>query len=218
MSMVSKRLERDATALSSAEKGRIRLEHVFCIAMPRLRGLIAARLGSLSIADVYDVSQETCLAFVRREALGDLECFNGRRIAEIGDHEFDHCIEDCCAYLFRIAKHKCNEFYRRSNSQSLAVSRWIGNAQRCTIDPMVDLIRQEQVSRLRQAVSHLPKPFRRVVMLYFYHRRTEEEIGATLGMSARNVRRYLRKSMDKLRAELLREPAKEVEGNGHRGQ
>lgn len=215
MSIVSEISPHDAIAPSSAERGRIRLEYLFRIAVPRLRGMIIARLGSLSLADVYDISQEVCLAFVRREALGNMACFNGHRIGEIGDDEFERCIENCCAYLFRIAGNKCDEFHRRNNSHLSAVSQWVDGTQKCETDPLVSMIQRERANHLRQAVARLPKLLCRVVILHFYQRRTDEQIGAALGMSARSIRRCLRKSLDQLRADLQSEYPNEMEGNGH---
>ena len=75
-------------------------------------------------------------------------------------------------------------------------------------DPTIDLIRWEQVSRVRRAVVRLSEHLHKVYVLRFQQQCSEEEIAAILGISVRTTRRRLESLLGQMCTELLSETAK----------
>jgi RNA polymerase sigma factor (sigma-70 family) len=64
--------------------------------------------------------------------------------------------------------------------------------------PSAEVIRHEQATRLEAAISTLPAPYRRVVIMHSRNRLTFEAIGGELGCSAEAARKIHTRAMRQL--------------------
>jgi RNA polymerase sigma factor (sigma-70 family) len=101
--------------------------------------------------------------------------------------------------LIRSIIHKCGEFHRKTKTRLEVIGPWLDNVSEREGDPVFAFIQQEQVRDVQNAITHLPKHLREVVMLRFYAQYSEKEIAANLGVSVRTVRNRFHKVQEQLR-------------------
>ena len=208
--------------LHLTEDEKRRLGRVFEDVEQHLARITGGRMGFLPEADGEDVVHEVFPAFARKAVCGELECLDNRRIADIEDDELDQYILRCRTYLIDIAIHKCGEFHRKARSHRRAKGRWCQTRRpkrrwhetrrEQKADPAVELDRQEQSNRVRQAVANLPKHLYKVVMLCYDEGRSHKEAAVILGVSLSTAEHRLHDALVLLRQELTQD---NHNGNGH---
>jgi len=136
---------------------------------------------ALPVADLDDVSQEVFL-----------------RLLRYGQTEL---VEQPQAYLFKIASNVAAEWSMRARSRHPHDSNWLANLIVEDL-PEEDAARESLQREIERAINTLSPRYREVLKLQFAEGLGHSEIAARLGTSPRSVKRYIRKSYEKLRVEL----------------
>jgi len=144
-----------------------------------------------------DIVQETLL-----DACRDFDRFHGTSADEL------------LAWLHRIMHNNLIEFVRRfRGADKRDVRREValpgGDSSEApgagvaagTATPSAQASAREQSEALRQAVERLPEDYRRVIALRYTEKRSFEEIGQTLGLSANAARKLWLRATQRLRIE-----------------
>ena len=210
MSVASKRLARDIEVSEFTEAVN---EKVLRLFQPWVRNLL--RTATNTLGDPFksyaeDALQDTFLAFRYAVMQGDLECLDGHCVTDIENDELDHCAGFCGTFLTSIIKNKCVDCQRSAGSQPELVSELDEDIQGNEVEPVVLLMRQEQLDRVWQAIMELPSPLREVVVLRLDGGHSQKEIAEIQGVSLSTIKRNLRDAREQVRCKLR------VNGNGHR--
>jgi RNA polymerase sigma-70 factor (ECF subfamily) len=117
-------------------------------------------------------------------------------------------------WLYRIALNLCIDYLRARKHRlhaSLEAPTGRGDGTRLSDtvpDPVADVFarasRDEQKEQVRQAIRNLPERERSVFLLRTYHEMTYGEIARITGLSTRTVQNCVRRSRDRVKAELQR--------------
>lgn len=102
------------------------------------------------------------------------------------------------AWLYQIARNLLTDHYRSKKTTSLE------QAEEISVDAQLieNLEKDEQVQKLKHAVTKLPDNLRQVVILRFFEDLSASEVGSILGISEGNVRILQFRGLKKLREEL----------------
>lgn len=106
-------------------------------------------------------------------------------------------------WWFGIIRFTALEEHRRKRSQDLLFLRffWQGSpSQSDPVSPAAEVELDEQASRLRQALRHLPARQAEVLHLVFYQDLTLAAAAAVLGISIGSVRQHYERGKTRLRA------------------
>ena len=207
MSIVSRMLASEFT-----EAVNRRLNRVFQDAAPRLLRTATRMLGLSNTADREDVLQDACMSFGNRAVLGELECLDSRRVADITDDELHCYFPRCRSFLAVIVKCTCRDYRRRAELRPQLIAEWGETLQAPKADPAVELMRQEQVDMVWKAISELPTSVQEILTLHIDGQHSEKEIAAMQGVSLSTIERTLRHTWKELQRKLC------VNGNGCRKQ
>ena len=112
-------------------------------------------------------------------------------------------------YLFAIGKNKVNE-YRRHRAKTSSFQDYQGQAAE---DSLVEKESQEQMINLsRKCLELLGNPCRRLLELYYYHKRNMQQIAEEMGYKNENSTKNQKyKCLEKLRALFKMKVSKEAQ-------
>ena len=181
MSVASKRLARDIEVSEFTEAVNEKVLRLFQPWVCNLLRTATNTLGASFKSYAEDALQDTFLAFRYAVMQGDLECLDGRHVTDIENDELDHCVGFCGTFLTSIIKNKCVDCQRSAGSQPELVPELDEALQGNEVEPVVLLMRQEQLDRVWQAISELPSPLREVLVLRFAGGHSEKEIAEMAG-------------------------------------
>lgn len=106
------------------------------------------------------------------------------------------------SWLFRIAHHRCVEYYRR-RKPNVSIDDCPDVSEATTnVCPELSMMGNQSQQALYKAMQLLPISQRAVVELKFFSQFTFEEISEQLGVSANTVKSRLYTALTKLKAEL----------------
>lgn len=131
--------------------------------------------------DIEDLAQETYLRLLRARDLGE--------------------VRNPQAYLLRVASHVVLEW----RGDQLPPESMVALEEEQLVDehpPELQLDADIVQQRLEQALASVTPMMRAVLLLRVQHGRTYREIATDLGITTRQVRRYLERGYDRLRAVL----------------
>ena len=131
-----------------------------------------------STVDVQDLAQETYLRLLRTHDLSE--------------------VRNPQAYLLQVARHVAMEWCdRQPRSDSMVVL----DEDMLVDDRLPELELDDQLShqRLEEALATISPMMRAVLLLKLRDGRTHQDIGATLHITERQVRRYLARGYERLR-------------------
>lgn len=120
-------------------------------------------------------------------------------------------IEDVSKFIWTIA-HNCLSNYYRANKHSFAGVP-IGDMEDCLCDdkPSVEssLIEKEEISKLYSEIAYLSKLQRRIVIMYYYENKKQEQIAKELNIPVGTVKWHLFEAKKELKRgmEIMREPS-----------
>lgn len=102
------------------------------------------------------------------------------------------------AWLYQIARNLLTDYYRSKKTSPLE------QAEEISVDAQLleNLEKDEQVQKLKLAVTKLPDNLRQVVILRFFEDLSASEVGSILGISEGNVRILQFRGLKKLKEEL----------------
>ena len=148
----------------------------------QLRAFLLGRVRNAS--DIPDIIQEVYL-----------------RLLRVPDHETIRSPE---AYLFTIAKHVAQQHSLRQSARSVGneLQDMLAVCSEAPNDPALEVSAQQSVEQLERALQNLSPKARAT---FLYHRRdgmTLEQIGARLGVSRPQVKKYLARALAQFRKQL----------------
>ena len=148
----------------------------------QLRGFLLGRVRNSS--DIPDIIQEVYL-----------------RLLRVPDHETIRSPE---AYLFTVAKHVAQQHALRQSARSISseLQDTLAVSSDAPNDPALEVSAQQSVEELERALQTLSPKARAT---FLYHRRdgmTLAQIGARLGVSRPQVKKYLAKALAQFRKQL----------------
>lgn len=121
---------------------------------------------------------------------------------------------DCrfSTWLFQIALNLCRNQMRRKARRSFV---GIEEASNLADDPGVDGIKILQAQKVRRLVASLPPKMREVIVLRYYHNKTDVEIAEVTGLPPGTVKSRIHRATELLRSKIesteLKMPSAEVE-------
>lgn len=121
---------------------------------------------------------------------------------------------DCrfSTWLFQIALNLCRNQMRRKARRSFV---GIEEASNLADDPEVDGMKILQAQKVRRLVASLPPKMREVIVLRYYHNRTDVEIAEVTGLPPGTVKSRIHRATELLRSKIesteLTAPSAEVE-------
>lgn len=121
---------------------------------------------------------------------------------------------DCrfSTWLFQIALNLCRNQMRRKARRSFV---GIEEASNLADDPGVDGIKILQAQKVRRLVASLPPKMREVIVLRYYHNKTDVEIAEVTGLPPGTVKSRIHRATELLRSKIesteLTAPSAEVE-------
>lgn len=121
---------------------------------------------------------------------------------------------DCrfSTWLFQIALNLCRNQMRRKARRSFV---GIEEASNLADDPEVDGMKILQAQKVRRLVASLPPKMREVIVLRYYHNKTDVEIAEVTGLPPGTVKSRIHRATDLLRRKIesteLTVPSAEVE-------
>ncbi len=121
---------------------------------------------------------------------------------------------DCrfSTWLFQIALNLCRNQMRRKARRSFV---GIEEASNLADDPEVDGMKILQAQKVRRLVASLPPKMREVIVLRYYHNKTDVEIAEVTGLPPGTVKSRIHRATELLRSKIesteLTAPSAEVE-------
>jgi len=121
---------------------------------------------------------------------------------------------DCrfSTWLFQIALNLCRNQMRRKARRSFV---GIEEASNLADDPEVDGMKILQAQKVRRLVTSLPPKMREVIVLRYYHNKTDVEIAEVTGLPPGTVKSRIHRATELLRSKIesteLTVPSAEVE-------
>lgn len=121
---------------------------------------------------------------------------------------------DCrfSTWLFQIALNLCRNQMRRKARRSFV---GIEEASNLADDPEVDGMKILQAQKVRRLVASLPPKMREVIVLRYYHNKTDVEIAEVTGLPPGTVKSRIHRATELLRSKIesteLTVPSAEVE-------
>ncbi len=121
---------------------------------------------------------------------------------------------DCrfSTWLFQIALNLCRNQMRRKARRSFV---GIEEASNLADDPEVDGMKILQAQKVRRLVASLPSKMREVIVLRYYHNKTDVEIAEVTGLPPGTVKSRIHRATELLRSKIesteLTAPSAEVE-------
>ncbi len=120
-------------------------------------------------------------------------------------------IEDVSKFIWTIA-HNCLSNYYRDNKHSFTGVP-IGDMEDCLYDDKLSvessLIEREEISKLYSEIAYLSKLQRRIVIMYYYETKKQEQIAKELSIPVGTVKWHLFEAKKELKRgmEIMREPS-----------
>jgi RNA polymerase sigma factor (sigma-70 family) len=108
------------------------------------------------------------------------------------------------AWLFGIARHTIQDYWRRDSYQDIALLEHDA-ALAPEASPEQSTIRSEQAAYVRQMIALLPDRRQEVVVLKFFGGLRNKEIAAVLHLDERTVASHLSRALDDLKKLLVKE-------------
>lgn len=167
------------------------------------------RLSPLAVRELYDGHATELLAFLQgvlrdgeqaREALQN----TFQRVLESGHTARDESIR---GWLFRVAFNEAMALRRRQSSRDRTLQRFANNHSPTDVQtelPEIDLIRAEDVARLKVAIDQLPADQRHVIERRMHHDETFAQIAHELKVPLGTVLTRMRLALQKLQRTLVR--------------
>lgn len=121
-------------------------------------------------------------------------------------------IEDVSKFVWSIAHNSLSNYYRDNNHSFTGVP--IDEVVNCLHDetPPAEssLIEQEEISKLYSEIAYLSKLQRRIVIMYYYENKKQEQIAKELNIPVGTVKWHLFEAKKELKRgmEIMREPSK----------
>lgn len=210
MSAAPKRFACDAEVSEFTEAVNQKVLRLF---QPWVRNLLRTAISTLEASFksyAEDALQDTFMAFRYAAMQGDLECLDGRRVADIENDELDRYAGLCGTFLTSIVRNKCFDCQRHAESQPQLVAEWNEAIEGKEAEPVVLLMRQEQADSVWQAVMELPAHLQEVLVLRLDGGHSQKEIAEIRGVSLSTIKRNLRDAYEQVRYKLR------ANGNGYR--
>jgi RNA polymerase sigma factor (sigma-70 family) len=148
----------------------------------QLRGYLLGRVRNPS--DIPDIIQEVYL-----------------RILRVPNHETIRSPE---AYLFTVAKHVAQQYGLRQSAESIVsdLQDMLAASSEAPNDPALEVSAQQSLEELERALQNLSPKARDTFLYYRRDGMTLEQIGARLGVSRPQVKKYLAKALAQFRKQL----------------
>jgi len=106
------------------------------------------------------------------------------------------------AWLFRIAANRITDYYREK--KPLKSETLLENYRSDEIEPLAQLVREEQRSHVRSALQALPEDFQNVIILRFVRDLSHAEVAAIINKSEGAIRVMQHRALKALAMELKR--------------
>lgn len=151
--------------------------------LPRILALAQRLLGSREEAE--DIAQETMLRLWRKAPSWKRD---GPTVS---------------AWVYAVALTLCRKAWRRRGPPTSALEEDVADA---SPSPVESAERRERARRLREALARLPQRQREVLVLFYDHGLSMNEIGETLGIGVHAVESLLARGRTRLRCELRDQP------------
>lgn len=120
-------------------------------------------------------------------------------------------IEDVSKFIWTIAHNSLSNYYRDNNHSFAGVP--IDEVENCLYDetPTAEsaLTQQEEISKLYSEIAYLSKLQRRIVIMYYYENKKQEQIAKELNIPVGTVKWHLFEAKKELKRgmEIMREPS-----------
>lgn len=174
----------------------------------------AERLSPAAVQALYDLHATEMLAFLQgvlRDPDGAREALQStfQRVLEAGHTARPDSIR---GWLFRVAFHEAMALRRRQSARERTLQRFVssGPSVERGESAEIELIRTEDVSRLKTALANLPVDQRQVVERRVYAEETFAQIAADLKLPIGTVLTRMRLALQKLQKALGRLSSKEI--------
>ena len=102
-------------------------------------------------------------------------------------------IDNFYAWFWRMAHNKVCAYIKLQNNEAVSLESYIGGPHELRDDADIDknLLHEEEIAELKQAVAKISKIHKEVIILYYLERRTVKEISKILSVPAGTVKRRL---------------------------
>jgi RNA polymerase sigma factor (sigma-70 family) len=164
----------------TTDASRVQLLDLFIELQPRIRRLIAHRVGPTVAADL---TQEMFL-----------------RLSRIGINLPTR--EDATRYLIRIAINAASDHQRLEGRRNELLSEIPRPCEQLGLDPQLQVLIDETIAQVEAALAELPSKCRDVLWLSRVEGMTHAEIAKTLGVSKSLVEKYIIRSLLHCRTKL----------------
>ncbi len=173
----------------------------------------AERLSPAAVQALYDLHAMEMSAFLQgvlRDPDGAREALQStfQRVLEAGHTARPDSIR---GWLFRVAFHEAMALRRRQSARERTLQRFVSNGLPVegSVSAETELIRAEDVARLKTALANLPTEQRQVVERRIYAEETFAQIAADLKLPIGTILTRMRLALQKLQKALGRPSSQE---------